>query len=256
MGFGVRLRMLWQMRGWVLACLLLATVAAAWSVARISLAPPGLQLRAVRMASASTQIVVDTPQSALVDARTDTYNIDALINRAVLVGNVMATPEVRSAMAKRARIPVELLQVAPPLTPDQPRVLAEDGKERHATDIAKRNDQYRLLITANPTVPVLRVYALTRDAESAAALANAAVDAANQQLHSLARSSATPSSDQVKLRQFGRAEGTVINDGVQTKAAALAFVLTFGLSCASLLFIRRVREGWRLAALADRPVEG
>jgi hypothetical protein len=255
MRFGIRLRTLWQMRLSVLVCLSLSAVAGLWTVTKISLTPPSLSSRTIPMAAASTQIIVDTPQSTLVDTRTDTYNIDALTNRAVLVGNVMATPEVRTSIARRAKVPVEQLQIVPPLTPKQPRVLAEGGNERKTTDIAKLNDEYRLLITANPTVPVLRVYALTRDAESAAALANAAVEATNDHLDKLASSSGTPSSDQVKLTQFGRAEGTVINDGVQLQAALLAFGLTFGLSCASLLFFRRVREGWRLAALADQASE-
>ncbi len=61
-------------------------------------------------------------------------------------------------------------------------MLAEDGHERHTTDIAKLNDEYRLVVTANPTVPVLRIYAVTGDKRTAAALANAAVDATSKRL--------------------------------------------------------------------------
>jgi hypothetical protein len=253
MGFGIRLRTLWQLRVWVLGCLALSLLAAVWSVMQISLAPPSLASRAISMASATTQVVVDTPQSTLVDARTDTYNIDALTNRAVLVGNLMATPEVRAEIARLAHVPPALLQIQPPLTPKQPRVLAEDGHERHTTDIAKLNDEYRLVITANPTVPVLRIYAATGDERSAAALANAAVDATSKRLDQLARSSGTPNNDQIKLTQFGRAEGVVINEGASLRVAALAFLITFALSCASVLYVRRVREGWQLAELAERP---
>jgi hypothetical protein len=31
----------------------------------------------------------------------------------------------------------------------------------------------------------------------------------------------------------------------------IAFVLTFAASCATVVWMRRVREGWRLAALAE-----
>ena len=182
MGLGIRLRTLWQLRIWVVGCVALSLLAAISSVMKVSLAPPSLSSRAISMASATTQVVVDTPQSTLVDARTDTYNIDALTNRAVLVGNLMATPEVRAEIARAAKVPLELLQIQPPLTPKQPRVLAEDGHERHTTDIAKLNDEYRLVVTANPTVPVLRIYAATGDKRTAAALANAAVDATSKRL--------------------------------------------------------------------------
>ena len=36
----------------------------------------------------------------------------------------------------------------------------------------------------------------------------------------------------------------------------LAFVLTFALSCATLIFLSRVRKGWRLEALSERPASG
>jgi hypothetical protein len=251
MGLGIRLHGLWQMRWWVLGCVCLGLVAAEWSVAKISLTPPGLTSRALEMASASTQIVVDTPRSTLVDARQDTYGIDALTNRAVLVGNVMASPPVRAAIAKKANIPVQVLQITPPLTPKQPRVLAEDGIERHTSDIVKLNDQYRLFISANPTVPVLRIYAQAPDAPTAGLLANAAVDSMREHLAELADGSDTPGGDQIKLMQLGRAHGVVINEGVQYRAAILAFLVTTGIACATLIYLRRIRDGWRLAALAD-----
>ena len=47
---------------------------------------------------------------------------------------------------------------------------------RHTSDILKSTDQYRINLKANATVPMLDIYAQTPTAESAAALANAAVD--------------------------------------------------------------------------------
>ena len=113
--------------------------------------------------------MVDTPASTLVDIRQDTYGLDALTNRALLLGNVMASPQVREDIARRAEVPFEALQIVPPLTPKQPRVLAEAGNERHTSDILKLNGQYRLFIQANPTVPFLQIFAQTPTAASAAA---------------------------------------------------------------------------------------
>ena len=113
MNFGARLRMLWTMRGWIVVCVLLAFLAAVWSVARISLAPPKVTSRSLEMATASTQVVSDTPRSILVDIRQDTYGLDALTNRAILLGNVMASPPVRTAIAARAGVPVAVLGASP-----------------------------------------------------------------------------------------------------------------------------------------------
>ena len=252
MGFGVRLRGLWNIRGWVALCLGFALLAAIWSVEDISLAPPGVSSRSLQMATASAQVVVDTPLSTLIDARQDTQGLDALTNRALLLGNVMASPQVRADIAKRAHIPFDKLQVVPPITAKQPHVLAEAGHERHTSDILKLNGQYRLYIKANPTVPFLQIYAQTPDAKSAGALANAAVGGMQSYISQLVASTRTPVTQQIRLTQLGRAEGTLINQGIRWRIIFLAFGLAFAVSCATVIWVRRVREGWRLASLAEQ----
>jgi hypothetical protein len=256
MGLGTSMRRLWQLRTGVAASVALALVVAVWSVAKISLFPPGLTPRSLEMASASTQVVVDTPKSSLLDLRQDTYSLEGLTNRAVLLGNVMASPTVRESIARRADVPVELIRVAPPLTPKQPRALAETGNQKRTRDILKLNDEYRLAIQANPTVPVLHIYAQTPTAESAQALANAAVDATRTYLADLAESDGTPKDEEIRLMQLGRARGAVINGGIEWQVAILAFLITLAAACATTIFVARVRDGWRLAALAERPVGG
>ena len=249
MSFGVRLRGLWNIRGWVALCVGFAFLAAIWSVEDISLAPPGLSSRSLQMATASAQVVVDTPLSTLIDARQDTHGLDALTNRALLLGNVMASPPVREAIASQADVPFSELQVLPPLTPKQPRALSEAGNERKTSDILKLNDQYRLVVQANPTVPFLQVYAQAPDVRSATALADAAVDSMKLYLTKVAGSARTPDDEQIKLVQLGRAHGTVIDNGIAWRVALLAFGVSFAVLCATAIYFRRVRDGWRVASL-------
>lgn len=256
MGLGIQLQRLWRMRRWVAACALFAAFVAIWSVARIGLLPPHIEPRALTMASASTQVLIDTPQSALVDSRYNTYDFDALTNRAVLVGNIVASFPVRRSIAKRAGVEADGLQVVPPLTLKQPRVLAIDGNERHSTDLLKLNDQYRLYVRANPTVPMLQIYAQAPSEKVAAAIANAAVAAMQKHLDELATTQGTPVGNRIKLTQFGLAHGTTVDGGISLRVALLSFVLTFGAALASVVFFRRLREGWRLEALAAQSAGG
>jgi hypothetical protein len=256
MGFGSRLNRLWQLKAGVIASLVLALIAAVWSLGRISLIPPEIKPRPLEMATASTHVVIDTPRSTLLDLRQDTYDLDGLTQRAVVLGNVIANGPVKESIARRAKVPVEVLSVAAPLTPEQPRARADAGNTKKASDILRSNDQYRLAIQANPTVPVLDIYAQTPDTESAEALANAAVDGLQAYLADLAQSAGTPEQKQIQLLQLGRARGAVINQGVHWQVALLAFVLTFALACATLIFLSRVRKGWRLEALSERPASG
>ena len=151
---------------------MLALVVAVWSVSSISLVPPGLHSRDLKMATATTHVVVDTPKSSVLDLRQNTYDFQALTQRAILLGNVMANGPVRAAIATQAHVPVDALQVAPPLTPKQPRATVGTGPQPSVSDIAKSTQQYKLSIEANPTVPVLDIYAQAPDATTAAALAN------------------------------------------------------------------------------------
>jgi hypothetical protein len=65
---------------------------------------------------------------------------------------------------------------------------------------------------------------------------------------------ATPLRYQIRPVQLGRATGVVINEGARWQLAFLAFVLTLAVSCATVIFLARVRAGWRQAALSERPM--
>src|SRR4051812_48635946 len=149
-------------------------LASVWSVEKISLAPPSLTPRSLEMATASTHVVIDTPKSTLLDLRQDTYSLDGLKNRAVLLGNVLASTSVQQSIANRAHVPAAILRVQAPLTREQPAPPVNSENARHTSDLLKSSDQYRLNIQANPTVPMLDIYAQTPTKESAEALANAA----------------------------------------------------------------------------------
>jgi hypothetical protein len=256
-GLGKRIWTLWRLRAHVLVCLMLAILAAVWSVADISLAPLQLRSRALEMATGTTHVVVDTPRSSVLDLRQNTYSFEALTQRAILLGNVMANGPVQQAIADRANVPVEVLQVSAPLTAKEPRATTGSADRQKKTgDIFKSTDQYRLSIQANPTVPVLDIYAQAPTAAGATVLANASVDSLRTYLEGLAASKQVPAKDQIKILQLGRARGTVINEGIDWQTSFLAFWLTFGFACATVIFVSRIRQGWRTAALAERPAEG
>jgi hypothetical protein len=243
MGLGRHLRELSRLRVGAAVSVGLALLAAVWSVAEISLLPPRLQPRSLEMASAFTQVVVDTPKSAILDLRQGIEDIQSLKNRAVLVGNVMGSPPVRTHIARRAGVPADAVQVVTPRTPQAPRASATPGQKKGPSDLLRSTDQYRLDIQANPTVPVLDIYAQAPTAKGAERLADAAVDGLDDYLQDLAGSQ-TPEQTQVQLRQLGAARGAVLNDGVSFQVAILAFFGMFAVSSAVIVVIARVRRGW------------
>jgi hypothetical protein len=81
------------------------------------------------MATASTHVVVDTPTSAVLDLRRDTYSFEALRNRAVLLGNVIAGTTVRGAIAQRAHLSANVLRIQAPLTLEQAAPPPDSGNK-------------------------------------------------------------------------------------------------------------------------------
>jgi hypothetical protein len=236
------MRQVWRLKLGMGLSLLLALLAAIWSVSR-----PGLE-----MATAHTEVLIDTPQSIMTNLRENSYSIDGLVNRAVVLGNVITSTPVESKIAQRANVPAALLRIQGPITVHVASLPLTAQNTRSITDITKSNEQYRIQIDANPTVPMLDIYAQTPTAQSAAALANAAVDELRAYLAGLATSQATPASDQVRIEQMGRATGMVVNPGVRYQLALIVFIVTFLLACATTVVISRIRLGWRLEAMSER----
>jgi hypothetical protein len=244
MQLGMHLRELWGQKAGVAIAFAVALLAALRMLYGVSLVPPALETKQLGLASASTHLLVDTPRSVVTDLREDTYSIEGLSNRALLLGNVMASLPVRAFIARRAGIAPEQIRATPPLTPDQPRAMVDAEHQPHTSDLFKSPDEYRLSIQANPTVPVLDIYSEAPSGPAAEKLANAAVTGLRDYLEAAAAEQGTPRDDQVRLEQLGRARGGVIDNGAGIRIASLVFVLVFALACAAVLFIGRVRRGW------------
>jgi hypothetical protein len=249
MQLGMHLRELARMRVALALSFLLAVFVALSVAYKVSVLPPSVGPRSLEMGTASTRVMVDTSKSLVLDIRYGTGDFDSLTERAVLLGNLMASAPVREYIARRAHVPAEVIRATTPLTPDFPRPLAAEGEQKHMSDLLRSTDQYRLNIQANPTVPIIDVYAQAPSAKAAEQLANGAVDGLRDYLAVTARlqSNRPNGDDQPLLSQLGRAHGAVINNGVRLQVLLLTFGFVFALCCAVALFVGRVRRGWKLA---------
>jgi hypothetical protein len=248
MQLGLHLRELWRSRLGVAVSFALALLAAVGSQGRISLFPPGFESRTVQIGAASTRVLVDTPKSSVLDLGASSQDLTSMVNRALLVSNVMASEPVRQYIARRANVPAEVLRVASPVTRDWPRQLAQSGSPKKTSDIFKSPNEYRLNLKSNPTVPVIDIYAQAPTAEVARELANGAVTGMQDYLRDVGERQAIPVSQQVNLQQLGAARAGVVNPGTKMKLALLSFLLVFAASSAAVMFFGRVRRGWALGA--------
>jgi hypothetical protein len=253
MHFGMNLRELSRQPIGVALSFLLALFVGISSGYKIGFAPPSLTPRSVDIATASTEVLVDTPQTAVLDLRQGTAELQSMSNRALLIGNVMASLPLREYIARRAHIPADLIKAQTPLTPQYPRPIAGGANtEKTTSDLVRSTHEYRLNIQSNPTVPVLEIYAQAPTAKAAEELANAAVDGMRDYLGDVAGKQAVSSDHQVKLEQLGRASGKVIDHGARTQLVVLVFFFMLALCGAATLFVGRVRRGW--VAAGEQPI--
>lgn len=254
MRLGMYMRELWRSKAGLAIALLMALLVVARVNFGIGLIPPRIDHRPLETASASTHVLVDTPRSTLIDLSQDAYQISALSTRAVILGNVMASPPVREFIARRVGVDPESIEATGPRTPEQPRPVAGPETQPQVSDIAERPDEYRLSIQVNPTVPILDIYSQGPRPEAAKDLADGAVDGLQDYLNAVAAGRGTTvADDQIELQQLGRARGGVINDGAGLMFSLLVFVAAFIVSSAIVLLAGRVRRGWSASDRLDGP---
>jgi hypothetical protein len=251
---GLYLRELWRHKLGLAVAALVATLATVQVVWGISLSPPRIGGDSLQMSSASATVIVDTPRSSAVDPKVDAYTLKSLSNRALILGNVMASLPVREYIAEQAGVPLAKVRVEPPLTPEQPRPLADSAHAAHISDLFKRPDEYRLSVQATPMAPVLSLYAVAPTPTEARDLTTSAVEGLRTYLASLDHSQRVPSIDQVRLERLGNAQSGAIAANASFQLGLLTFLVVFALGCVAILALERVRRGWGIGPDADPPV--
>jgi hypothetical protein len=241
MRLGMHMRELWEHKLGFAIALAIALLAAGRTYG-FSLFPPGLE-RSADNGRAATHVLVDTPQSTTVDLRQGIYDIEGFTNQALLVSNAMASAALRELIASRAGVPANAIRVTTPLNAEYPEAVAESGGPQGAEGLSQASP-YRLGIQANPTVPLIDINTEAPTQDSAVKLADVAADGLNSYLAAIARSNATPDS-RINLVQLGPAQPVATSRGAGWALTLLVFTLVFSAASATVLFVVRVRKGWR-----------
>jgi hypothetical protein len=247
--FGARLYEISKRRHAVAIGLLAALLASVFTLYRPSLLPPGLHARALHIGTASTELLIAKP-SLIVGG--SSYEYESMVNRAVLVGNVMVTPPVMNYVGRVLGVPPGRIQATAPMTANVPRALIDPGSGGSATDIVASPDHYKLEIQADPSVPVLHVYAQGPSTSKAIHLAHAAVQGVVGYLRQMQAAGKIPPAQQVDVQQLGAPRGGIANPGGPTQMAILVFLGVFGVSLWLITIVTKIRRGWATARLAQQ----
>lgn len=238
------IRQLWSRKLLVGIVVGIAALAAILSAYRISVSPPGLDSRALQVGAASSQILVDSPKSALV-AGASLGTFEALSTRAKIYGEYLSSLAARKEIAKLAGVPAGSISSSGPFSSATGQNNYEtQSSEDRANEILQEGAQSRLVFTGQEGVPILTVDAQAPTAARAVDLANASFVALKQYVNNLSANGEDVKRG-VTVRELGEPEGGTIGSGNDVVLMALAFLAVLVLGCAAILVVPRFTQRWR-----------
>jgi hypothetical protein len=236
------LKILWQRRRLVILGGLVALVAAILSVNTVGLFPPTLTSRTNVFATASSQILVDTPDSSFADL---SYELEPLETRAGVFARFLANPAALALISRESGIPAAEIEAQGPYEQNLPLTQQEPAAEKRSTQIIGEGALYRLRFENNPDLPIISVFAQAPTEGEALALADAAPAALRAYVERLQEHQHTPRRDRVEIRPLGHATGGVVNAGANTEIAILVFFVVLVGWCILLIPANTIARGWR-----------
>jgi hypothetical protein len=238
------LKTLWIRRRLVALGALIAAFAAMLSVYSIGLFPPSLTSRTNVFATASTQLLVDAPDSAFADLEND---LTPLETRASVFARFLASPVALQLIAKEAKVPLSSIEAEGPYDINLPVIQQEPTAGQRSSQIIGEGALYRLRFENNPVLPVVSVFAQAPTEAEAIGLANAAPRALRAYINRIQTEQDTPEGRRVVIRKLGDATGGVVNAGANVQIAVLVFIIVFGGWCMLLVPAQTLARGWREA---------
>lgn len=236
------IRQLWQRKLLVGLVLALAVAAAIFSAYRVT--SSGLESRSLAVAAASSQILVDSPDSTLVQGA-ELGTFEALATRAKIYGQYLASLDARQEIAKQAGVPARSIATSGPFSSATGQTAySSQSSEERAGELLQEGAQNRLVFTAQEGVPILTVDAQSASSETAIALAGASFKTLENYVKGL-EADGKPVRQGVTVRELGAPEGGTLGGSNNMILMVLAFLLVLGLGCAAILLVPTFAQRWR-----------
>lgn len=206
--------------------------------------------REYSVGAASAQILVDTPESQMVEVAPK--GSETLGARASLLANLMAQGEVKAAIARRAGLPADRLLTAGPgaTAPTVDGATTTPGPDSYVltTGVVTNADGQAL--------PIIRVDTQAPDARRAAQLANAAVTGLGAYLDAKAMAQQVDYRHRLRARGLGPALAHTVAHGPGRKLALVVVFFIFVALCGALLLVTALVRTWRSHVAAEEALGG
>ena len=187
-------------------------------------------------AEASTQMLVDSPASALANSGADLTGYAA---RASVFARLMTTDEAMKYIGRAAGIPGNRIDANGPIETNGSSTATHGPGELQGGKDVTLPATYKLSFVQNPDLPTVDVYAQAPTTGQAISLANGAVTGFASFINRLDGES-VPLAKRIEVRQLGGATGGMVDSGASKKIAVLAFLAVLAIWCCLVLFVSRL----------------
>ena len=225
--------------------------------------PGGVERRSTAVGAATSQILVDSAESTLVEGA-GTDQLASLGTRASIYAQYLSSRDAVGQIARGIGInPLALTARGPFSEGTGLQDYQQQGAESRATDLVAEGKAYRLVFQAQEDVPIITVYATAPTAAGATALASSSFKVLNEYIAELKRSakkaaadnpqpdpevvSDVPVVENIVVRELGSPEGGLVGGSANLVLMVLAFVGVLGLGCLAFALISAFLRHWRLA---------
>jgi len=242
------LRTLWRRRLLVVIGLNVAMALAYASAYKVSF-PPSFEPDSIEFGAASAQLLLDAGRSPLVNVEED---IDPLSARAQVFARLVESDAVHAAIANAGGFqPGEIVVAGRTANPDITRSAREPAAEQRALQLAGDVYVKRLLVVAEPELPVLSFYAQAATPQDAIRLADAGAKGLAAYIRAVETRQRTPAGSRIQLRELGAASGGWVNPGASTGLAVVTFLGISVLWCVAVIFGSSIVSALGVAARSN-----
>jgi hypothetical protein len=247
--------------------LALATLAALMTAYRVG--PGGVERRSVAVGAATSQILVDSAESTLVEGA-GSDQIAALGTRARVYAQYLSSRDAVDQIAKEVGVNPRLITAHGPFSEGTGiQDYDQQGAESRARDLVDEGKEYRLVFEAQEDVPIITVYATGPETQQALSLAQSSFRVLKNYIGRLKAeaevaektapapktpiaASSVPLVENIVVRQLGAPEGGLVGGSADLVLMVLAFLAVFGIGCLVVAAASGFMRHWRLAGEMER----
>jgi hypothetical protein len=247
--------------------LALATCAALMTAYRVG--PGGVERRSVAVGAATSQILVDSAESTLVEGA-GSDQIAALGTRARVYAQYLSSRDAVNQIADEVGVNPILITAHGPFSEGTGiQDYDQQGAESRARDLVDEGKEYRLVFEAQEDVPIITVYATGPETKQALSLAQSSFRVLKNYIGRLkaeaktaeenapppktpVSASAVPLVENIVVRQLGAPEGGLVGGSADLVLMVLAFLAVFGIGCLVVAAASGFMRHWRLAGEMER----